>query len=331
MIIDNIEFHNIDGVLKKPYGDLLMRYPEELVPKLNRAARYMSRYACNSEIRFITKTPQSFVTLMSEEGDARVVVYYGDCVQAEHMIKKGVITRIPLFVPENLKTVDEAFFEKNLFAKNMWRIHLHGMISFCGLDTLDFPHRPPEAAELPQKTMLSYGSSISHGSGALYNPLTYVNTLARLLRADCLAKGVGGACFAEPEIADSFSERDDWDFALLELGVNMIDSFEVPEFEKRFNYFADTMYKTGKKLIFTTIFKNSDFYRNNEFNRQMTAFSEIIRKKCAEFDKERVLLVEGTDILDDTAMLTTDGIHPSTEGHVKMGFNLYERVKDFVK
>ena len=56
----------------------------------------------------------------------------------------------------------------------------------------------------------------------------------------------------------------------------------------------------------------------------------MIRKKCNEFDKERVLLIDGRDIVCESGMLTTDGTHPSTEGHMKIGYNIYDKVKDFL-
>ncbi len=331
MIIDNVMYNNIDGIIEKPYGKMLLRYPENLIEKMNPVARHMARYACNAEIRFVTEAPTCFVSLMSEKGIARVMVYYGDYAVAEHSLPEGKITKIALDVPSVIANLGEDFYEGSMFSKNVWRLHLHGTISVCGIDTMNFAVRPPKKEEMPGKTMLSYGSSISHGAGTTYMPMCYVKTLSRLLGVDCIAKGVGGSCFLEPEIADSFAARSDWDFALLELGVNMVDDFETPEFEKRFIYFADKMYSTGKKLIFTTIYPNYAFFKDDAKHQRTLEFCDVIRKKCSEFDKSRVLLVEGKDVVTKTQMLTADGIHPSTEGHVAMGYNLYEKVKEFFK
>lgn len=333
MIIDNIMYHNFDSVEKTNQGMRLGRFSEKLMNTVNPHARYMARYACNCEMRFVTDANTCFVSLLSEEGSARVDIYYGDYMIQERILESGVITRINLTKPQPVSDLDGDFYKNNKFKYGVWRLHFHNtVITVCGVDTLGQAVRPPLPEEMPGKTMLSYGSSISHGSGAVYNPVSYVNSTAYRLGVDCLAKGVGGSCFIENEVADEFSARSDWDFALFELGVNMVDRFEVEVFKERFNYFADKMYQTGKKLVFLTMFPYTLLYRKNseELQKKYRKMNEIIREKCSEFDKERVMLVEGSDILTTTEMLSADGIHPSTEGHIMMGQKLAEIIKDFV-
>ena len=48
-------------------------------------------------------------------------------------------------------------------------------------------------------------------------------------------------------------------------------------------------------------------------------------------DPERVFVVEGTDLVPKTNYLTIDMVHPSTAGHIDMGYNLYNMVKDWLK
>ncbi len=336
MIIDNVMYNNLDDIIKTPQGLRLLRYPQKVIDRLNPGARLMARYACNIEIRFVTEAPLSFVSILSESGDGDATIYYGDYVVDKVRLPKGEITKLTLSVPASITGLEDDFYKNNLYKLGVWRIHLHGSImTVCDIDTQGYMIRTPNADEMPNRTMLSYGSSISHGSGSHYSPLTYVNTLSKLLRVNCLAKGTGGSCFAEKEVADDFSSRTDWDFALLEVGVNMIGAFDKEEFKKRFTYLADKMYKTGKKLIFVTIYPFSEFYKlnNGEISadyKKALEFNEIIRKKCNEFDKDRVLLVEGNKVLTTTEMLSFDGIHPSTEGHIMMGYNLYNQVKEFI-
>ena len=331
MVIDNVMYHNIDDIMRTNQGIRLLRFNNEVLNSINPHARFMARAACNSEIRFCTPARTCFVSLMAEWQDASVVVYYGDYVVFSDVIKKDVITKLTLSVPEGIEGLYDEFFENNVFKAGVWRIHLsNSIVTVCDIDTMNEPVRIPNESELPKKTMLSYGSSISHGAGAIYNPLSYVNTLARLLKTDCMAKGVGGACFTEKIIANDFKNRGDWDFGLFELGINMIDRFSVDEFKNRFEYFADAVYSTGKKAIFLTIFPCFRFYRADEYADKIVSFNDIIRKKCESLDKNRVLLVEGADVLTDTEMLTSDGIHPSTEGHAMMGYNLFELTKSFI-
>ncbi len=334
MIIDNVMYNNIDSVTKTNQGIRLHRFSKEVIEKINPHARYMASYACNAEIRFVTDAPTCFVSLLAEEGSAKIIIYYGDYVIHEKILEPGKITKISLSVPEPVSGLGEDFYKNNKFKMGVWRLHCHNAIlTLCDIDTMGYSIRPPKKEEMPERTMISYGSSISHGAGAVYNPVSYVNTTANLLDVDCLAKGVGGSCFAESVIADDFAARTDWDFALLEMGVNMAGSVEPAEFKERFCYFADTLYATGKKLVFLTIFPHVAHWgkqgKEKEYEN-ILAYCEIIRNKCAEFDKEKVLVVEGSDILTTSEMLTADGIHPCTEGHIKMGYNLYEKIKEFV-
>lgn len=337
MIIENVLYNNVDDVIKTPQGIRLLRYPEKVLEKINPQARLMARYACNIEIRFVTEAPTCFVSILSESDAGDVTVYYGDYALEKIMLEKGKITRLTLSVPEKISNLESDFYKNNLYKMGVWRLHLHGSVmTVCDIDTQGFSIRPPKASEMPERTMLSYGSSISHGAGSFYSPLTYVNTLAKLLKVNCLAKGTGGSCFAEKEVADNFAARNDWDFALLEMGVNMAPIFTVEEFKKRFTYFADKMYSTGKKLIFVTIYPHSEHYRSHngkkseEYNN-ILAYNEIIREKVSEFSKERVILIEGSEVLNTTELLSADGIHPSTEGHIIMGNNLYNLVKGFLE
>ena len=73
---------------------------------------------------------------------------------------------------------------------------------------------------------------------------------------------IAGSCHAEKELADSFAARDDWDIALMEIGINMLELFEPEEFEKRFHYLADKLYCTGRKIIFLTVPSYSGYYKN---------------------------------------------------------------------
>lgn len=331
MILDNVMLNNIDDVIQTPQGVRLLRYKQNVIKALNPHARYMAHYCCGAEIRFVTDSPRVNVNLLSEEGSAKVVIYYGDYCVREENIEKGKVTELALTVPQIVNNLPDDKCRGNLFKRGVWRLHFHNSImTLCSIDSFGYALRPPKKEELPSRTMLSYGSSISHGAGSCFNPMTYVNNLASLLRVDCLPKGVGGSCFLEKEIADDFAGRDDWDFALLELGVNMAGEFTPEEFKARFDYFADKMYKTGKKLIFVTIFPNSRYYALTDAGKNMIRFNEIIREKVSDFDKERVILVEGDEVLTHSEMLSADGIHPSTEGHIEMSLNLFGKVKDFV-
>ena len=332
-------FHNVDELKPTPNGVKICRFKEDVRLKMNERGRRVANYCCGSELRFVTDARWVQISFLTKFGGgvtglgtSTVTVYRGDYFHSVREIQDGVMTTIQLEVPDNLVNMPEDFFEGNVFSKDVWRIHLaNGNFEFCGIDTFGEEIRPPREDEMPRTTILSYGSSISHGCLTVTNTQSYVNTFARLLKADMLTKGIAGSCQAEKELADSFAARDDWDIAIMEIGINMVGIFEPEEFEKRFHYFADKLYSTGRKIIFLTVPRYHAHYEKDTVSgKRLPEYNRIIREKCKTFDCERVMLLEGTDIVKESNYLTWDRVHPSTSGHVDIGYNLYHMTKDWL-
>lgn len=332
MIKDNILFHNVDELEETKLGYRLYRYKNSVSEKMNAYARDMNRLSCGCELRFVTESSKIRVTVFCEDPCGTILVYCGDHIHSSYNVTEiGFKSLIIEECPDFLK-MHEEFFKNSRFDKNVWRICFSGFrCTFVDIDTYDFPVRPPKDSEMPDKTLLSYGSSISQGAMTLSRANTFPQVFSQLAGMDCLTKGLGGSCHAEKEIADDFAQRKDWDMALIEIGINMISKFETDEFEKRFNYFADKIASTGKKFIVLTVFPCSHDYCRTEHTDKLQAFREIIRTKCSKLDKEQHLLIEGNEILTNPLYLTCDCVHPSTEGHLMMGYNLYQNARLFLK
>lgn len=332
MIRENILFHNVDEIEENRIGLKLYRAKKEVCASLNPVAREMNRAADGCELRFVTEAPMIRITLYCDDDFGEVIVFCGDNMLSSHRVTKSGFMTFTAVDNKGFKSLENGFFdgEERRFSKDVWRIYFHSFrCTLVDVETFEYPIRVPNKDEMPKKTLLSYGSSISHGAITLFHPDSFPQTFARLAKMDCLIKGTASSCFAEKATADDFAQRDDWDVALLELGINML-GFETEVFEERFNYFADKMAKTGKKLIFVTMFPCGDCYRDGEKADKFKSFNEIIRKKCSSFDDKQCLLLEGKDILTSTTWLMCDNLHPSTEGHVMMGINLYNKAKDFL-
>src|SRR5690606_33281884 len=80
---------------------------------------------------------------------------------------------------------------------------------------------PPRREQLPRLRMLSYGSSITQGNGAITASGTYASRVSQLLGVDFINLGFGGGAHLEREMADYIASRTDWDLATLEMGINM--------------------------------------------------------------------------------------------------------------
>lgn len=334
MIYENILYHNVDEIEKTAQGYKIYRYPKKIINNLNEAAKVIARYSCGCEMRFVTDSNRVWITLLGKQGGENggdIFVFKGDYFYSSYKIHEGKITTIELNEPEHFHNVDDEFFDNNIFAPCVWRVYFSNtMIEVLDVDAFGGNIRPPKSEEMPAHTILSYGSSISHGSNTVANTSTYVNTFARLLRYDALRKGLGGSCHAESLIADHFAENVKWDCALMEIGINMLRVYDSNEFKKRFEYFAQRIYDTGKKAVFLTIPRYFGYYENDELKEKVKSFNDIIACKVSEFKSERALLISGEQIVKSTSYLSADCLHPSTEGHVDMGYNLYDAVKNWI-
>ncbi len=340
MIYNDILFHNVDQLVPTANGVKICRFKEDIRLKINERGRRIANFCCGSELRFVTDAKNIHIKFLTSlgggvtgYGTSTVTVYCGDYFHSVHEIPNGILTTVKLEKPTQFLAMPEEFFNDNVFNKNVWRIHLaNGNFEFCGIDTYGNEIRPPKPEEMPEKTILSYGSSISHGCTTVTNTQSYVNTFARLMEADVLTKGIAGSCHAEKELADDFATRGDWEVALMEIGINMVGSFEPEIFKERFDYFADKLYETGKKIIFLTVPRYYAYYDKDTISgKRLPEYNRIIREKCEMYDKERVMLLEGEEIVKCSNYLTTDRLHPSTAGHINMGYNLYNFVKDWIK
>ena len=81
--------------------------------------------------------------------------------------------------------------------------------------------------------------------------------IAKRLKADVLNKAQAGTCFMEKAIVD-YLAREDYDFILLELGINVREVFSEEEFKNRANYLIKTVLEKypHKHIFLISIFMN---------------------------------------------------------------------------
>ena len=255
---------------------------------------------------------------MPEAADGNVCVYSGNYFAGKYELKAGQHTTLVLRKPDFFGKVDNSFFKSNTFDKNVWRICPHNcIITLCDIDNVNGILRLPDKEEMPPKTMLAYGSSITHGTGAVSNPYCYIENVGRLLGVNILNKGLGGSCFCEKEVTDMLV-KNDFDYAYLELGVNMLKKIKPDEFRHRIDYLVAKIAEKDVPVFMTTIYRYHSLYFNDkEFMSDFNAYNECIIDIFNKYRKDDWKLLDGQKILSDTTYLTTDGIHPSTEGRSK--------------
>lgn len=327
-----VAFHNV-GELER-LGDLpgvlLSRLPRKVRESLNRRARHVALEGVGCEVRFVSDFPEVRVFVAAQKpefGDQlEIRVFRGDFEHSVHQIPPGQTAALALAVPDAFASAQPCHLRQG-FAPNVWRVQFgRGPGLFLGVDGLGGTVRPPLPEELPKCNWLAYGSSItnSHLDG-------YPQVAARRLGVDVQNKGLSGACQCEPELADWLATGCAWDFATLELGVNM-RGFAPEEFAKRASYLVRQVVtlNPGKPVFLITVFPNcltQGIAQENRICAADLAFNDTLRGLVGEIGSPDLHLIEGYQILDQFTGLRTDLLHPSPYGHAVMGLNLAELLR----
>ena len=337
MIFNNIEFHNIEQLEKRSeaMGLRMHRFPQHL--ERNIEAKIPATWIRGCEIRFCTESSIVNITLTASDNDGEIMVLFGDYYHSIHRLIAGTTKTITIERPKQFDLVRSDVLNVGRFSSNVWRIFACGGcgLNFCDISTtMGYDIRPPQPQELPAKRWLAYGSSITNGGITANNYNCYIQQTARLLGVDVLNMGLSGGCLCEKEMADYIVERDDWDFATLELGINMRERFTIDEFKSRAEYLINIISnkKIDKKIFVITIFPNCATFLNeeNEISKTEKKFNRILEEIVMRNTNDNVSLINGYDVLNRFDLLSVDLVHPSEACHSVMGSNLANILKDLI-
>ncbi len=338
LIHDSVAFHNVVELAPSPAGGLrLHRFPAALRDRLgfkhHSRGRFFAHRASGCEMRFVTAGPYVRVTLSAQEVDATVFVYRGDHAHSRHHLPAGVVTHLFLEDPSFFAQVEPAMLRHHRYTPNLWRLAFNqdAIIHYHEVESFGHALRPPAPEETPRRTWLAYGSSITFGANTLHPANAYVPHAAFRLGVDVLNHGLPGSCLCEPEMAAHLAARPGWDFATLELGVNLAELATPEEFETRARHLIHTLHQArpDAPIFVLNIFPNrADHARKRTEPAAVNTplFNAIVPRLVAEIASPQVHFIDGRDILTDLAGLHTDLIHPSDEGHLLMGQNLAARL-----
>ncbi len=325
---DNILFHNVEELEKTELGMKFWRLPAAVRADLSENLRTnTARFGTGIELRFKMKEDKAVIHLVAEPSEEANVcfLYYGS-IQGGWQYSSKIIgtkdTAITIIKPVNLDRLKEITEEQHLpFDPEVVRIVLpYGNIYYLGHEG-DIV--PPEKEDLPEKTYLAYGSSITHGSLALGSPHTYAFQIGRRLKYDYLNKGFAGTALAEEAMARWIHENKTWDVASFELGVNMMGMTEE-DFRSNIHRFMTVLREDTRPMFFTSIFRE-----NGPDPAQTENFRKIVREEFRQVlsDRENAHFTEGTDLLGEPEFISQDLVHPSLEGAWAIGERWYEVMK----
>ncbi len=324
MLYESFELHNVTQVKVLPGypGRSLLRLPYDVRLCMNTDVADLCR---GVEIRFFVEPEQPAlqggrIYLAARDTDGEAVVFWGDYQDNDVVpLPKGVVTPVRVAFPGVLDRMPAGRFPNRLC-----RVFLNNRsaVQFVGYEYLNV--RPPRGDEMPARTLVGYGSSITHGGVARSNCMCYLELAARHLGMDALNLGFSGSCHADPALADYLAERVQGDVFFIELGANMINHFDAAEFKRRALY---TLRRVAQAHSSAFIFATG-LYKGCWDAEKRRAFNEAVARCVQTLALPNLYFLPPDDLMPDASGLIMDGIHPSDYGHVVIAWNLAHMIAE---
>ena len=190
---------------------------------------------------------------------------------------------------------------------------------------------PPAKELLPKKTLLCYGSSITHGSNSIDMSHSWASMLGHNINMDVRNLGMAGACAAEPELVDYIAgegEKGAWDAATLSLGINVLGWDEEKIHARTKNMLNQIAGRNPEKPIFViSPIYNDDDYENGG---RSDIWRSIIESECKNAALANVTYINGLDLLGSMDLISGDFVHPNIYGVSQIAERLTEIVKKHI-
>ena len=331
MIYNNFEIHNVGELKEHTDGGVTwVRVPENVQSVMSESGQNQALGSTGVELRFVMECDEAVLKIQKIGAGSSLStfqIYYGgiqggwEC----HEVNKYISNEICEFVikkPKNMETLKKMTEQAKLdFSPEVVRIIFNrGRYRILGIEG---KVRPPKKDELPEKTLLCYGSSITHGSNSYTQPECWPSVVAHNLNYDLLNLGFAGSCKMEPEMVDYITSLD-FDIAVLELGIN-VRSWER---EKAYEYSKNAIKNVAEKK--KPVFVISPFYNDEDFlsgGVQSNMWREVLETVCKELDFTNVTYINGLDLLGDMSLISGDEIHPNIYGSRQIA----QRLTDIIK
>jgi lysophospholipase L1-like esterase len=338
MPLPPVTFHNLHEFEPLPDGGWrLSRVPATLRSKLNESAQTRAYAPAGAELRFnLPETSEARVYLRSVENRSErsrhlpvlAEIHYGD-VFAEWIVVRDDWTEIAVRAPpRNPAAIRASSAQPARFAPELIRVALPYLpeVQLLKIEGDVSPSRPEQ---MPLQRYLAYGSSITNGAFAARPGDLYPARIARALGVDHFNLGFGGGAHLEPEMADWIASRSDWDFATLEMGINLVGRLTAEQFEARVNAFLPRIAaaRPDKRLFCIDMFTaRGDFTDDPKY----PAFRQIVREAVDRVSSAHVVHCDGRRLLTRVAGLTLDLTHPSSDGFEEIAHRLVEVMRPLI-
>lgn len=340
MIYKTVELFNTEQIIEKTGvpGKILNRFSADAIAGLDsgddRRGSVTQAYGNEIEIRFVAENDTIDVYLGAWDNDGYIYVSNGDYDNATFYLPCNELKCITLSKHPRLAMMPK--IPKERFSRDVWRIIFLKRFTpvFSHVDGNGGSVRPPLDSEIPSKTMIAYGSSITFGAGTgAMSPLTHIQLAARKLGIQVMNKSMPGSCFCEKSYGDYLSGIHA-DFYYYELGGNMRLRFTPEEFKKRAAHLINETCRKNPKahLILLTVYpllKSIPDEDNTKASAVIEKYDKIL--KAIASSSLNIHLINSNDILNDSSLLSFDGLHPSGYGNIVMADCIYDKIKHIIQ
>lgn len=331
MIFQNIELYNVSEL--GPAGEqgerAMLRVPAAVAEQLNPAAQRMN--LCNSgvELRFNMLEDEVHIWMSANEPGryVRQYLYFGDTGASWEDCVKTVgptPTEIVIHRPDFARLERRAAAAGSLWDPHLVRlVLLNAPTSLLKVQGKVCPPRPEQA---PQRRILFYGSSITHGSLALSQVDTYPFRTAEALGMDLINLGFAGSAWLEPAMARYIAQRRDAEVIVLELGINLLKELPAAQFGDRVRDFVGQIAAQRPE---TPIFCIDLFYCESDLlgDGKAAAFRAALRQALSQVEAANLHHLDGCTLLTGPDGLSADLTHPNARGSRQIAEHLIDRIR----
>ena len=335
MIYKNVEIHNVEELIHNSDGSVSwLRIPRNIYDTLEitEQGQAMAKNSTGVELRFVLRGDKAIIKMSAECG-GRFHVYRGGVQGAwyDHESDKNIGMEPKEYIiprsenSERLKIINDR-------SGCSWDSEVIRIIFDRGnirLYDISGDVEIPQNEQYPNKTMLCYGSSITHGSNALDMSHSWVSVLAHKLNMDVRNLGMAGCCAMELEFAEyiaSEGEKGKWDIAILELGINVLGWDEGKILDRAENIIKHVAGRNPDKKVYVI----SPFYYCGEDidnNKDGDKWRRLQKHVTDQLAFSNVTYINGIDIIDNMSYMSADEVHPNIYGMTRIADMLFSIIK----
>lgn len=334
MIYNNCEIHGIEQIIPIENGGItIRRVPENVYNALETDdARRICRISTGVELRFVIQSDAAHIKLKTLSGIGSYQIFRGSIQGAwfDSGYFTDSATDIEIKKSENIDVLKRVTADFNYpFSPEVIRVIIHA--SEFEISGISGEIRPPKASELPQKTLLAYGSSITHdmGGGASQGWLAQVGYN---LKVDTRNLGIAGHCRMEKEMVDYIAEegkKGNWNMAIISMGVNVL-YWETEKIIPRVTYTIETIAKENPDK---PIFAVSPIYTSEDYRgiAQPSIWRNEVKSAVEKLGLDNITYINGLELAGNMSFISADEVHPSVFGIQEIAKNMTRIISERIK